>query len=127
MFQFSWLSSRLTSGYPDFHQDEFPHSAIPGSKDVCSSPRLFAAYHGLHRRLLPRHPLCALTNLTISFHPALIITIRTIETLIKSKFFSSTLTFQRTIYNIKYVHIFYLEMRGVEPLTFRVQTGCSPN
>ena len=33
-----------------------PHSAVRGSKDMCSSPRLFAAYHGLHRPQAPRHP-----------------------------------------------------------------------
>lgn len=36
--------------------DGLPHSAIPGSKDMCSSPRLFAAYHGLLRLTAPRHP-----------------------------------------------------------------------
>ena len=40
-----------------------PHSEIPGSKLVCSSPRLIAAYHVLHRLLAPRHPLCALQSL----------------------------------------------------------------
>src|SRR6516164_4362620 len=42
----------------------FPHSDIPGSKTVCSSPRLIAAYHVLHRLLVPRHPPCALSSLT---------------------------------------------------------------
>ena len=42
----------------------FPHSDIPGSKLVCSSPRLIAAYHVLHRLLVPRHPPCALSSLT---------------------------------------------------------------
>ena len=42
----------------------FPHSDIPGSKLVCSSPRLFAAYRVLHRLLVPRHPPCALSSLT---------------------------------------------------------------
>jgi hypothetical protein len=42
----------------------FPHSDIPGSKLVCSSPRLIAAYHVLHRLLVPRHPPCALSGLT---------------------------------------------------------------
>ena len=32
-----------------------PHSAINGSADVCSSPSLFAAYHGLLRLNTPRH------------------------------------------------------------------------
>src|SRR5688572_18315686 len=42
----------------------FPHSDIPGSMLACSSPRLFAACHVLHRRLMPRHPPCALIRLT---------------------------------------------------------------
>src|SRR5262249_46739080 len=42
----------------------FPHSDIPGSKTVCVSPRLIAAYHVLHRLLVPRHPPCALSSLT---------------------------------------------------------------
>src|SRR5215510_5481122 len=41
----------------------FPHSEIPGSKPVCGSPRLIAAYHVLRRLLVPRHPPCALSNL----------------------------------------------------------------
>ena len=36
------------------------HSEIPGSKDICSYPRLIAAYHVLHRLREPRHPPCAL-------------------------------------------------------------------
>ena len=43
----------------------FPHSDIPGSKLVCSSPRLIAACHVLHRLLAPRHPPYALSSLTI--------------------------------------------------------------
>jgi hypothetical protein len=50
-----------------FYRIGFPHSDIPGSKPVCGSPRLFAAYHVLHRLLLPRHPPCALSSLTIKF------------------------------------------------------------
>ena len=41
-----------------------PHSDIRGSMDICSSPRLFAAYHVFHRLLVPRHPPCALIRLT---------------------------------------------------------------
>ena len=44
----------------------FPHSEISGSKDICSSPKLFAAYHVFHRLLVPRHPPCALFSLTSS-------------------------------------------------------------
>ena len=42
----------------------FPHSDISGSSDICSSPKLFAAYHVFHRLLVPRHPPCALISLT---------------------------------------------------------------
>ena len=41
----------------------FPHSEISGSKDICSSPLLIAAYHVLHRLLVPRHPPYALYSL----------------------------------------------------------------
>ena len=42
----------------------FPHSVISGSKDMCSSPKLIAACHDLHRLLMPRHSPCALISLT---------------------------------------------------------------
>ena len=42
----------------------FPHSEILGSKLVCSSPRLIAACHVLHRLSAPRHPPCTLNSLT---------------------------------------------------------------
>ena len=42
----------------------FPHSVISGSMLICSSPKLFAAYHDLHRLLMPRHSPCALFSLT---------------------------------------------------------------
>ena len=41
-----------------------PHSEIPGSKVVCTSPKLIAAYHVLHRLSVPRHPPSALISLT---------------------------------------------------------------
>ena len=41
----------------------FPHSEIPGSKLILSSPGLIAEYHVLHRLLLPRHPPNALLAL----------------------------------------------------------------
>ena len=47
----------------------FPHSEISGSMDICSSPKLIAAYHVFHRLLVPRHPPCALFCLTRWFAP----------------------------------------------------------
>ena len=43
-----------------------PHSEISGSKLICSSPKLIAAYHVFHRLLMPRHSPCALNSLTSS-------------------------------------------------------------
>ena len=42
----------------------FPHSDICGSRIICISPQLFAAYHVFLRLLVPRHPPCALISLT---------------------------------------------------------------
>ena len=42
----------------------FPHSDIHGSKIICISPWLFAAYHVFLRLSVPRHPPCALLSLT---------------------------------------------------------------
>jgi hypothetical protein len=53
-------------------RDGFPHSDIPGSTLACSSPRLFAACHVLLRRLVPRHPPCALSRLTDAPGPGLL-------------------------------------------------------
>ena len=41
-----------------------PHSDITGSKAVCASPVLIAAYHVLHRLQAPNHPPTALSSLT---------------------------------------------------------------
>ena len=43
-----------------------PHSEISGSRPVCGSPELIAAHHVLLRLLMPRHPPCALSSLTIN-------------------------------------------------------------
>ena len=51
-----WMTGVLPAG--------FPHSEISGSKDICSSPKLIAAYHVFHRLSVPRHPPCALLRLT---------------------------------------------------------------
>ena len=51
-----WMTEVFSAG--------FPHSDISGSMDICSSPKLFAAYHVFHRLLVPRHPPCALYSLT---------------------------------------------------------------
>src|SRR4029079_2776585 len=57
-----WIQRRILRVY----QRGFPHSEIPGSKLVCSSPGLIAAYRVLHRLLAPRHSPYALSSLTTS-------------------------------------------------------------
>ena len=67
MFQFrrfpayAYLIQRTLHGYCPCG---LPHSEIPGSMDICSSPRLIAACHVLRRLLMPRHSPCALYSLT---------------------------------------------------------------
>ncbi len=46
-----------------------PHSEISGFTVVCTYPKLIAAYHVLHRLSVPRHPPCALNNLTKNLLP----------------------------------------------------------
>jgi hypothetical protein len=60
-FRNLWIQSRMMA----IQTIGLPHSAIRGSRDVCSSPRLIAAYHGLLRTAAPRHPPWTLSRLTI--------------------------------------------------------------
>ena len=57
MFQFSGLAL-----FRVIHLQctRLSHSEIFGLMLVCSYPKLIAAYHVLHRLLVPRHPPCAL-------------------------------------------------------------------
>ena len=69
MFQFPGFPSvhyLFMYGYRRITNGEFPHSDICGSMLICSSPQLFAAYHVLLRRLMPRHPPYALISLIVS-------------------------------------------------------------
>ena len=69
-----WIGVRML----EVCSSRFPHSEISGSMGICPSPKLFAAYHVLHRLLVPR-PSSALSakastirsyqhNQTISTH-----------------------------------------------------------
>ena len=67
-----WIGVRTT----EVCSARFPHSEISGSMGICPSPKLFAAYHVLHRLLVPRHPPYALISITkrcqftgMNFHP----------------------------------------------------------
>ena len=56
-----WIQYAVAEGY----SARFPHSDIHGSRDICSSPWLFAAYHVFLRLLVPRHSPYALSSLTL--------------------------------------------------------------
>ena len=55
----------FSGGFFGISQRGFPHSEIPGSKLICSSPGLIAAYRVLHRLQVPRHSPYTLSSLTI--------------------------------------------------------------
>ena len=54
----------LPFGWCDMTRTGLPHSDIRGSRPICGSPRLFAAYRVLLRLLTPRHPPYAFRSLT---------------------------------------------------------------
>ena len=139
----------------------FPHSEISGSKPACGYPELIAAYHVLHRLLVPRHPPYALSSLTIIFqsghqadHPAArmqpddqpktnrkrrldrlsatsLIAIRLSKS--SSKPQSVFVTRERwksglpTSNVLRTRALLLVEVSGLEPLTFWLQTRRSPN
>ena len=55
-----WIGVRIL----EVGSSRFPHSEISGSSGICPSPKLFAAYHVLHRLSVPRHPPYALSSIT---------------------------------------------------------------
>ena len=50
------FSSQSLPPFQDLIAEGLPHSEISGSKAVCASPKLIAAYHVLLRLHVPRHP-----------------------------------------------------------------------
>jgi hypothetical protein len=53
---FARYAYRFSAPYLMFTPGGFPHSDISGSQVACTSPKLFAAGHVLHRLFVPRHP-----------------------------------------------------------------------
>ena len=60
------IAARLEQVSPE-STPETVEIIIPGSKLICSSPRLIAACHVLLRLLMPRHSPCALFRLNFLF------------------------------------------------------------
>ena len=92
------------------------HSDTRGSKVICTSPRIFAAYRVLHRLREPRHPPCALIYFrTVSTTPS-----RKRETLILSAV-SATRLLQAAGFSLVDVSLFDL----VAALLLIWGKGCS--
>lgn len=82
-----------------------PHSDIHGSKVICTSPQLFAAYHVLRRLREPRHPPFALAY----FFFLDIINILAENVLII--FFSSSLLLLYNFFLIRHIYIIHAETK----------------
>ena len=114
MFQFPTFASRIPgmTGCPA----GLPHSEICGSRDICSSPQLFAAYHVLLRLREPRHPPYALFYF-LRLRPSLFDERRVSYSMALA--FSFCLRF----HHVK--DLFFVENNGFEPLTPCLQSRCS--
>ena len=84
MFQFTGLSSLELCIHSRILNElsRFPHSEISGSKIAYISPKHIVVCHVLLRLLMPRHPLCALINLTFLIYHQSFLTIDEFEILI---------------------------------------------
>ena len=127
----------------------FPHSDISGSMDICSSPKLFAAYHVFHRLLVPRHPPCALIGLTFlcrpmvlvasfsnkykSLHSRLLLKITFLGCLVIKQLLSNRILILYAVFKVQYAafcilsYLAAMEMERFELLTPCLQGRCSPN
>ena len=102
-----------------------PHSAINGSQDMCSSPSLLAACHGLLRRAAPRHPPYALSRLTIlCFTLPLRFTAPHVSMCHRYSLFCLTLpsSCQRKCSGALPLLRLYMEIVGLEPATYGLQS-----
>src|SRR6185295_19125433 len=99
-----------------------PHSEILGSKPVCGSPRLIAAYRVLHRLSAPRHPPCTLSSLTNA-------NLLSISLPGESyRFLPNSVVNEPWISGIHACFaIFMVELIGFEPTTSALQGRRSPN
>ena len=88
------------------HGIGLPHSEISGSKCMCHSPKLIAAYHVLRRLSNPRHPPYALSNFQILIiffvhglnHGKFEIDLTLLTTNMSKNFFLQPITFSRASY-----------------------------
>src|SRR5512136_95162 len=106
-----------------------PHSEIHGSKLVCSSPWLFAAYHVLHRLLVPRHPPYALSNLTKNSRRNLVTRKNTTFYLVVKDLICPAYAGLNFILIVRCTDrlLSKVETTGIEPATYSLQSYRSPN
>ena len=106
-----------------------PHSEIPGSKVVCTSPRLIAAYHVLRRLSVPRHPPYALISLTkTGFQQITTVLCQRIHTSVWQIDIpnSYSIVKEQSGKSRKFCHTTLVEITGVEPATSGLQSRRSP-
>ena len=115
MFQFPALAS-YESRIVSLQDTGLSHSEISGSKVICTSPKLIAAYHVLHRLREPRHPPCALAYFLSSSGPKT-----------GSLIYTFSLYFYFLYHHVKdrFPKEGRVENNGFEPLTLCVQGRCS--
>ena len=106
-----------------------PHSEIPGSKVVCTSPRLIAAYHVLHRLSVPRHPPYALISLTKTGFQQ-ITTVLCKESILQFGKLcipnSYSIVKEQSGKSRKFYIATLVEITGIEPVTSGLQSRRSP-
>ena len=120
----------------------FPHSDIPGSKLICSSPRLIAAYRVLHRLPAPRHSPYALSSLNIGIKtdpgthayrapgPVLLPTLYALRALFvdqKKLPFAGYSVVKEQDRGLRPRSNLMVENTGIEPVTSWLQTRRSPS
>ena len=108
------------SGLPP---DGLPHSDIPGSRVICTSPGLFAAYHVLLRLREPRHPPSALACFSFPWH--FLLCRIDISSACSSRFLSLALHCQHVKDLSRRASPPPVENNGFEPLTPCLQSRCS--
>jgi hypothetical protein len=108
----------------------FPHSEISVSKVVCTSTKLIAAYHVLHRLPVPRHPPSALSNLIESLYllkSILTTTVYTTQPIGRYLYLHFYLRKNYEVVKEPDLLVLFMEMAGIEPTTCGLQSHRSPN
>src|ERR1017187_4022013 len=114
----------------------FLHSEIHGSKRVCRSPWLIAACRVLHRRLAPRHPPFTLSSLAIKYFRRESYKIFAFQNLLITRFccqrpIQIPPRFARRglggIPATGFPQDKLVELIGIEPTTYGLQSRRSPN